>query len=383
MFIFPGSDIQITKNRYGVTMKKLNTIVITLGLVLLLFVSCGKEVSKSIPITPKPIGAPLIISSIPEGASIYTNGRISGLVTPDSLTWLDIKNYTFTLKKALYHDTTFNINVTENLRKTVMIDFNSNPNMMGGIRFKTNPSNAKIYVNGKFIGKYTPSRINMLLPGYYNVKYTADNVRSDSLIVTVSSGGNTLAFKSLVDTTIWVDYNTNTSGIFDYYFLKIVIDKNNVIWLGSLANGLVKFDGTTWINYRKENSGLVDNRIKAIKFGPNGHLWICTISGLNEFDGTNWVLYNQQSGLPSNNVDDIAFDVDGSPIVATQDGLASFKNNTWTIFRFNLGNPSVAINRFTSVDVDDSGNWWATRQSNGIVEWDGNNWNLFFTFNTL
>ncbi len=364
-------------------MTRILKITILLALLLVTIISCEKEVSKSTPIAPQPIGAKLSISSIPEGAEIFMDGKTTGLTTPDSLTWLETKRYKVTLKKELYLDTTFFVDVISDSNKNLIIDYTKNPNMFGTIRCQSTPDNAQIILNGKFTGKYTPAVIDSLLPGNYKLEYRHAGARSDSIISTVKSRSISLALINLIDTTSWVDYNIHTSGIFNFAYTKIVIDENDIIWLGSQFNGITKFDGKNWTKYSTENSGLINNSINEIKLGPNGALWICTNAGLNKFDGTNWQLFNaEQSGIPSNIISDIAFDLDGSPLIATNKGLAYYKNNQWETFTFdlNITTSKENLNYFTSVDIDNSGNWWATRLQNGIAFWNGSKWTHFFTF---
>jgi streptogramin lyase len=370
-------------------MKRKIIIITIVVIIVIMLASCEKEVSKSNPITPKPTGGTLKISSTPSGAKIYLDGKTTGLVTPDSITWLEVKNYNVTLKKELYLDSTFQVNVEESKTKEYLIDFNSSPNMWGSITCQTTPDDAKIFINGKDTGKRTSTTIDSLIPGRYTVKYISENTRDDSAIVTVTSGKNTLSLLVLTDTTHWVDYNTQTSGIFNYSYTKIAIDNNDIIWLGSTENGLTRFDGNIWSVLTMENSGLVGNSINQLKIGPNGNLWICTTSGLNKFDGTNWISY-QTSGsesIPSNKVNDITFDSDSNPIIATDNGLAKYKDNKWTVFQFELDFPDRFTendkkdqNVFTSIDVDNNGNWWATRLRNGIAQWNGTTWYHYFTY---
>ncbi len=370
-------------------MKRKSIIIVVTIFLLLLILSCEKEVSRSVPVLPQPIGGTLVISSIPDSAQIYLDGKTTGLFTPDSITWLEVKNYKVTLKKELYLDTTFQINIEQNITKKVKIDFNSNPNMWGSITCQSTPDNAKIVLNGKDTGKRTPTVLDSLIPNHYIVKYFAENHRSDSIFSTVTSGSNSLAILALTDTTYWVDYNRKTSGIFSDTYHKIAIDRNDVIWLGSISNGITKFDGNVWSKFTKENSGLVGNAITELEIGPDGHLWVCTLTGLSEFDGIAWKNYraDMQNGLPSDVINDIAFESDGTPLVATKNGIARYKNNKWAVYRFELNFPESFTaadkkdqNYYTGIDVDNEGNWWATRLRNGIAHWNGNNWRHYFTY---
>ncbi len=353
-------------------------------LLLLSVYSCEKEVSRSSPTSPKPVAAKLIISSIPDGALIYLDGKTTGLRTPDTLDWLEVKKYTVTLKRELYRDTSFTVETNKDSIVSLLIDFNANPKMRGSITCVSTPDKADIFLNGKATGQITPHTFYSLIPGKYKIVLMKENARTDSIEATVRSYKNTYVVIHLVDTTYWVDYNTNTSEILDFAYNKIAIDRKDNLWLGSVLNGVVKYDGKTWVNYNQSNSGLVDNTINALKFDKLDNLWVCTSEGLSKFDGVNWTTYKkeQNNGFPDNLVLDIAFDLNGNPIVATYDGLARLKNDKWIVYRFDLRiAPSQKVNQnyFTGIDVDENGNWWAVRFKNGIAYWDGNSWHHYFT----
>ena len=350
---------------------------------LLLLTSCEREVSRSIPISPEPIGSKLSISSNPNGATIYLDGKTTGIYTPDSLTWLEIKEYKVTLKKDLYLDTTFFVDVLPDSNKSLMIDYTTNPKMYGSLKCQSTPDDAEIFLNGKFTGKYTPTVIDSLLPGNYTVEYYVPGARRDSMMTTVSSRKISLALLNLVDTTLWVDYNIKTSGIFGFAYTKIAISEDDIIWLSSLSNGLTKYDGKNWINFTTENSGLSSNSINEMKLSPQGDLWICTNKGVNKFDGTNWTVFNEeQNNIPSDLITDIAFDIDGSILISTHKGLAHFQNNLWESFTFDIIIPTSkeSLNYFTSVDIDNNGHWWGTKQQNGISHWNGIKWIHYFSY---
>ncbi len=369
-------------------MKKLTYLLLVVGIALLFLNSCEKEVSTSPPTQPVPIGS-ISLSSNPEGAHIFTDGRATGQFTPDSLPWLEQKLYNITLKKELYRDTTFQIKILEGEKKNLFIDFNSNPKMRGKISCVTVPDSAKIYLNGKFTNKYTPAILDSIIPGNYGVKFIRDNARSDSLITTVRSNRTSDAARVLVDTTYWVDYNTHTSGIFDNYYTLIAVDHNDVKWLASSA-GLASFDGTTWEQYTSSNSGLVDNLIHVLKVDANNHLWIGTASGLNEFDGATWKLYNHRkpANLPSDEVYGIDFDLDGRVLVATRLGLVrstTVTGHLWESFGFKVAPdapPYAAEDWMTDVDVDWLGRWWVTTNRRGILMYDQTRWHYYFSRQT-
>lgn len=65
----------------------------------------------------------------------------------------------------------------------------------------------------------------------------------------------------------------------------ISIDKNNVAWIGTESDGILKFDGTNWTQYDKKSSGALYDRIGAIKMASDGKLYVSSEStSFAEFD---------------------------------------------------------------------------------------------------
>jgi len=104
------------------------SIVTILLLALLQNSGCDKTVSVSPPDKPPPNGY-IYIDSNPEGAHIYLDGKARRRKTPDSLNWLSTNTYTITLKKELYRDTSFVVNIVEGKRLNVFTDYTKNPAM--------------------------------------------------------------------------------------------------------------------------------------------------------------------------------------------------------------------------------------------------------------
>ena len=53
----------------------------------------------------------------------------------------------------------------------------------------------------------------------------------------------------------WIIYQTGNSGLPSNHISDIVIDSNNVKWIGT-DNGVAKFDDTTWTVYKPLNFGM-------------------------------------------------------------------------------------------------------------------------------
>ncbi len=277
-------------------------------IIIFAFNSCDKVVSVSPPDKPPPKGY-IFIGSYPKGFHIYLEGKARRRATPDSITWLKTNTYAVTLKKDLFRDTSFNVDVVEGEKHSVFIDFSKNPAMLGSISCISNPAGSDILMNDSSTGIKTPATISGLLPGYYNIKYHSENHRDDSVLVTVRSSNESTAKLTLVDTTIWKDYTSITSTIPSENLTCITVDQNNVMWIGTDGQGLIKYDGKQWTVYNTINSELKDTHINCISIDPNGIKWIGTDGGLVQMAGNSMFIFNQRtSDLTDTHIEAVTFD---------------------------------------------------------------------------
>lgn len=289
-------------------------------IIIFAFNSCDKVVSVSPPDKPPPKGY-IFIGSYPKGFHIYLEGKARRRATPDSITWLKTNTYAVTLKKDLFRDTSFNVDVVEGEKHSVFIDFSKNPAMLGSISCISNPAGSDILMNDSSTGIKTPATISGLLPGYYNIKYHSENHRDDSVLVTVRSSNESTAKLTLVDTTIWKDYTSITSTIPSENLTCITVDQNNVMWIGTDGQGLIKYDGKQWTVYNTINSELKDTHINCISIDPNGIKWIGTDGGLVQMAGNSMFIFNQRtSDLTDTHIEAVTFDNVGNTWVGTKYG---------------------------------------------------------------
>lgn len=68
--------------------------------ITLLIQGCEQEISTS-PLEPEPQKGKIVFDSNPHGFTIFLNGRNTGSITPDSLTFLDANDYLITLKEKI------------------------------------------------------------------------------------------------------------------------------------------------------------------------------------------------------------------------------------------------------------------------------------------
>ncbi len=337
---------------------------IILVLILIAVIGCDKDVYVTPPLEA-PANGYAFINSIPSGATIFINGKNSGKVTPDSITYMEYGVFTLTLKKEGFYDSVFTAVFTKDVKNTFSIDFTKNPRMLGSINFTSNPAGAEIFINDSSISKLTPFKLNGIIPGSYVVKCKKVGFRDAESVVKVNSGNIAPAYITLQDTTKWVDYKTTNSGIATNEINCIEIDGNNKIWVGTEGKGISVFNSSTWVNYSTANSLCPSDKIVCIKKDNSGSILIGTDKGFVRYIFGNWEIYNtNNSNLPNNHILDIA--VNNNEIwIATKSGLVKFEDGNFVVY--NTGNSALPDNWITAIGFNNNGVLYVGTYSAGIV----------------
>jgi ligand-binding sensor domain-containing protein len=344
----------------------------------IIFCSCGKEVSVTPPDTPPPNGF-IYIDSNPKGFDIYLDGKDRRRLTPDSLNWLSTGTYKITLKKTLFRDSTFTINVTEGKKKSIYIDFSKNPLMLGSIFCNSNPEGALIYINDISTGQFTPSTVKNILPGDYQVKYHLKNYQDVSFNISVSSGSSPDLVGTLIDATLWSYYNTNNSAIKTDDLTCVAVDRNDVVWIGTENLGVLNFDGAAW-GGTDLYPLLPDKHINCITV-YNNIKFIGTNAGFVTYDGATARTYGfKSSGLPDFRIEAIGFDAAGDWYIGSHAGLTRSYlingNRYWSTY----DSSDVPDYWITSILYDNSGTLWVGTHNQGIARRNSNyDWDRIFT----
>jgi streptogramin lyase len=298
-------------------------------LVLILVTGCDKEVSRSPVESEAPKGF-IYINSTPVGFTIFQNGRKTGRITPDSLPFLEAGNYSITLKRKYYKDTSVVVSLAEDEKKQILIDLLTNPSMRGKMFINSQPQGASISINDSLTNKVTPYTVGDLLPGEYSVRLKLLNHRDAELVAVVYSSQTRNYTKALRDTSFWIDFQTTNSGISTNVLTAIAVDHNNIKWIGTQDKGLIRFDEISFTNYDVTNSSIPANNINCISVDNQNRIWIGTNSGIGVFYGS-WTIYNQtNSGLTSNIINSIHFNNTNAALIGTDVGLFKFDGANWT-----------------------------------------------------
>lgn len=345
-----------------------------LSIILLLLISitgfiCDQDVSVSPPPPPVPKGI-LKVQSIPDSFTIFLNGRNTGRKTPDSLIYLDYETYQVTLKKQYFRDTSITVNIAEGIPVDTIINFLSNPLMYGSLNIRSEPTGTDIYLNDSSTGLTTPTTINNLIPGLYSIKMKKTGFRDVNLYnVSVQSNVIKSVYTELEDTSVWVNYQTFNSNIPTNVLSCISIDVSGTKWIGTFANGLLKFDGSNFTQFSKENSPLPDNYILCLSVDPSNRLWIGTDNGLAVLSNNVWTVYTKDnSGLPINSIKSLAPESSSLIWIGTSLGLVKYDGN-WQVY---IISPNIT-NWINTISIDQAHTKWLGigDTSLGVVSFDG------------
>jgi hypothetical protein len=343
------------------------------GMIFLLFTfsSCEKDVTTTSPLEPIP-QASLFINSVPPGSTIFVNGRNTGRITPDSLPYIKEGLCQITLKRKYFRDTSFVMLAVEHEKRSITVNYSSNPLMLGSLSFKSVPNNSRIFVNDSSINAVTPYVLKHIIPGEYLITFKMDNFRDGSINAIVESNKTSSVFSILQDTSIWVDYQTFNSGIQSNFLTAVVLGKNGVKWIGTSDAGLIKYDGNSFINYNTDNSNIPHNTINSITLDDQDHVWICTNNGIGIFDGTSWINYNTSNSLlKTNTINVVRFDKSGTAWIGTQTNLVRFDGINWR--NYEHSSSDVDFLSVTDIAFSNNNNIWLATSKFGIIKFDGDN----------
>ncbi|MFH2142834.1 MAG: two-component regulator propeller domain-containing protein [Bacteroidota bacterium] len=146
-----------------------------------------------------------------------------------------------------------------------------------------------------------------------------------------------------ISDSLWTTYTTS-NGLANNTVWKIFQDSNNNIWFGTY-NGISMFNGSTWTNYTT-TSGLIGNDVRAIIEDENNNLWFASYydwynnnGGVSEFNGTNWTTYTTAEGLVENGTQAIFEDSHGNIWIGTNQGVSKYTPESLRIKKNNKSDP--------------------------------------------
>lgn len=131
--------------------------------------------------------------------------------------------------------------------------------------------------------------------------------------------------------------------------------------------------------------GLSSSYVVGLTQDRKGYIWIATESGLNRFDGRQFVVYNRKnSGLSSNELNVVLADPCADKVwIGTQrNGLCCFDYATETITNMVAGEDGLSSNDIPTLTLASDSGIWITHYYMGIQHYDTRN-NVLTTYNYL
>lgn len=160
----------------------------------------------------------------------------------------------------------------------------------------------------------------------------------------------------------WLKYRI-VNGKWNHYPSAIESDGDGNIWVAlEWISGINVYDGVDWIHYGT-NIGLPTDYFTSAAYGL-GKMWLGTDAfGVISFDGVTWENYTIDDGLINDHVSYVFCDSHGSVWVGTNNGLSKFDGKTWSSFTSN--NSGIPGNRINVINEDHQGRIWIGT-NNGI-----------------
>lgn len=139
-------------------------------------------------------------------------------------------------------------------------------------------------------------------------------------------------------------YNSSNSTFPDTSIIwDIAVDSKDNVWIG--GNALIKYDGITFTSFNSNNTIIPEDFIYSIAIDSKDNIWFTSCrfrqGGIVKYDGINWTVFTPaNSQLPINFVKSIAIDKDDKVWLALQENvtqtyLVKITNSDWTIFNNN------------------------------------------------
>lgn len=159
------------------------------------------------------------------------------------------------------------------------------------------------------------------------------------------------------------------------YVVELFEDSHGVLWFGTMAHGVAKYDGDTLI-YVTIDDGLAGNTVVSMAEDEKGNLWFGTHSGISKYDGETFTNFTSADGLCHDRISDILIDRFGSIWIGTWGGISIYNGVYFSPFEIPI--PDVLLEPYqstmdwvTQLMEDRHGNIWICRDGYGVCLYNG------------
>jgi diguanylate cyclase (GGDEF)-like protein len=141
----------------------------------------------------------------------------------------------------------------------------------------------------------------------------------------------------------------------------MLIDREELLWLGTDGGGLVRRLGHgEWTAWKKED-GLLRNSVWAVERGRDGKTWVGTNGGLNILDASGRVerTWTNRNGLPGDRVLALLQAPNGDFYAGTDSGAISHFNSQGKLLQTYGSSAGYLADRVSAMALDPQGRLWA------------------------
>ena len=131
-------------------------------------------------------------------------------------------------------------------------------------------------------------------------------------------------------------------------------DRDENLWVGTLANGLYRIHGET-VDHFERAGGLSSDTVNQIYEDREGIIWVITTNGIDSFTDSNVTTFSLAEGLSADSVSSVMASRDGTVWLANNGSLDYIRNGEVFSIRSGAGLPGFQV---TSLLEDHAGQIW-------------------------
>jgi uncharacterized caspase-like protein len=138
-----------------------------------------------------PVTGSVSVSSSPTGARIYLDGTDTGYSTPKTLNSITAGTHTVRCSMTGYTDQSQTVTVNAGQTSEIVLELPASVTATGSIYITSQPSKALVYLDGRYLGVYTPTTLTRVSAGTHSVRLTKYGYKDLTQSVTVTAGTTT------------------------------------------------------------------------------------------------------------------------------------------------------------------------------------------------
>jgi len=155
-------------------------------------VSAGKTSTVKMTLVRQPtVTGSVSVSSTPAGARIYLDGADTGYTTPRTISSVTAGSHTVRCSMSGYTDQSQTVTVNAGQTSAVTLNLPAVATGTGSIYITSQPTKALVYLDGKYLGAYTPATLTRIAAGTHTLRVTKYGYKDVTQSVTVTAGTTT------------------------------------------------------------------------------------------------------------------------------------------------------------------------------------------------